>query len=215
MQTNHIRLTNPEAARVLSDTPVLYRFLEERNPSDVAKEMEMPANLVHHHVKRGAELGLLFETRRENGRVYYQLAAQEFTFSRTLLGPDEKITKLLSGLSDSFLEAYRTSEAETSDADDPDYHCIGFVDSELSRKEPSPITESSHPAHFQSRTIKLSAAGYQRFIRRVKAMIDELERESQSSAGVCTIALLGFKGELQAGNDSLENISSFVPLPPQ
>jgi DNA-binding transcriptional ArsR family regulator len=215
MQTNRMRLTNPEAARVLADTPVLYRFLEERNPSDVAKEMEMPANLVHHHVKRGAELGLLNETRRENGRVYYQLTAQEFTFSRLLLGPDEKITKLLSELSDSFLEAYRKSEAESSDANDPDYHVIGFVDSELSRKAPSQFSESSHPAHLQSRTIKLSAVGYQRFIQRVRDMIDELERESQPSAEVCTVALLGFKGELQAGNDGLESISSFVPLPPQ
>ena len=70
MQKDRIRLTNPEAARTLRDTPVLQQFINERNSSDIAKELKMPANLVHHHVKRGVELGLLTETRREGKRIY-------------------------------------------------------------------------------------------------------------------------------------------------
>ena len=218
MQTNRVRLTSPEAARALYETPVLHKFLAERNPSDVAREIGMPANLVHHHVKRGVELGLLLETRREAGRVYYQLAAREFTHARSLLGMNGKITRLLESLSGSFLEAYRKSEAETSNADDPDYDVIGFQESaslpiEAPPRTPEPV--AGHPAHFQSRTLQLSAASYQTLVQQISVTIAGLTPEETPGAANCTLTLIGFQGELRPGHDNSQSITSFVPLPTQ
>ena len=217
MQTDRIRLTNPEAARALRDTPVLHGFLSECNPSEVAKRIGMPANLVHHHVKRGLELGLVIETRREAGRVYYQLAARQFTYSRTLLGLEEKVTTLLESLSTSFLEAYRVSESQTSNADDPDYEVVGF---ELGVKPavappataPSPEHTDGYPAHFESRTLHLSPQSYQTVVRELSKIIAALEPETEASNEVCTVTLLGFKGERQLGHNNSHKITSFVPL---
>jgi DNA-binding transcriptional ArsR family regulator len=215
MQTDRIRLTNPDAARALRDTPVLHKFLREANPSDVAKACGMPANLVHHHVKRGLELGLMIETRRETGRVYYQLAAREFTYSRTLLGLEEKVTTLLESLSISFLEAYRVSEAETSNADDPDYERVGFSSGDIS---PAPTNADSkpneptagHPSHFESRTLRLTPKSYWTLMRELSKIVAMLEAENDANSEPITVTVLGFKGELRPGHDNSHTITSFV-----
>ena len=222
MQIAQIRLTNPEAARALRDTPVLHKFLSEASPSDVAKASSMPANLVHHHVKRGLELGLMIETRREAGRVYYQLAARQFTYSRTLLGLEEKVTTLLESLSTSFLEAYRVSESQTGNADDPDYEVIGF---ELGAKPavtlpiaPQPTAPQptmpleGYPAHFESRTLHLSPKSYQTLMRELSKIVAALEPEKQPGSESITVTVLGFKGELRFGHDNTHSITSFVQL---
>ena len=177
----------------------------------------MPANLVHHHVKRGLELGLMIETRREAGRVYYQLAARQFTYSRTLLGLEEKVTTLLETVSTSFLEAYRASEAETSNAHDPDYEVVSF---ELNK---TPITAppvaqhtatqlEGYPAHFESRTLYLTPKSYQTVVRELSRIIAALEPELGAGSDLCTVTLLGYKGERQLGHNNSHSITSFVPL---
>ena len=217
MQTDRIRLTNPEAARALRDTPVLHKFLLEASPSDVAKACAMPANLVHHHVKRGLELGLMIETRREAGRVYYQLAARQFTYSRTLLGLEEKVTTLLGTVSTAFLEAYRASEAETSNADDLDYEVVSFELGKTPAVVP-PVAKHStaqlegYPAHFESRTLYLSPKSYQTLVRELSKIIATLEPELGEGSDLCTVTLLGFKGQRQLGHNNSHSITSFVPL---
>jgi DNA-binding transcriptional ArsR family regulator len=208
-------LTNPEAARALRDTPVLHKFLLEANPSDVAKVCGMPANLVHHHVKRGLELGLMIETRREAGRVYYQLAAREFTYSRTLLGLEEKVTTLLSTLSTSFLEAYRASEAQTSNADNPDYEIVGFTSSDFTpaaaSADPKPQERTEgHPSHFESRTLRLTPKSYWTLMRELSKIVAMLEAENDLNSEPITVTVLGFKGELRPGHDNSHTITSFV-----
>ena len=215
MQTDRIRLTNPEAARALRDTPVLHKFLLEANPSDVAKACGMAANLVHHHVKRGLELGLMLETRREAGRVYYQLAAREFTYSRTLLGLEEKVTTLLENLSTSFLEAYRTSEAQTSNANDPDYEKVGFTSNDIppvaanTNAKPNEHIEG-HPSHFESRTVRLTPKSYWTLMRELSKIVAALEAENDVHSEPMTVTVLGFKGELRFGHDNSHTITSFV-----
>ena len=217
MQTDRIRLTNPEAARALRDTPVLHKFLLEASPSDVAKACAMPANLVHHHVKRGLELGLMIETRREAGRVYYQLAARQFTYSRTLLGLEEKVTSLLESLSTSFLEAYRVSESQTSNADDPDYEVVSIELAEIPAVALPSTPQSTgqaegYPAHFESRTLYLSPKSYQTLVRELSKIIAALEPELGEGSDLCTVTLLGFKGQRQLGHNNSHSITSFVPL---
>ena len=217
MQTDRIRLTNPEAARALRETPVLHGFLMERNPSEFAKACGMPANLVHHHVKRGLELGLMLETRREAGRVYYQLAAKQFTYSRTLLGLEEKVTTLLETVSTAFLEAYRASEAETSNADDPDYEVVEFELGKTPFCKPPTAQHSAaqlegYPAHLESRTLYLTPKSYQTVVRELSKIIAALEPELGADSDLCTVTLLGCKGERQLGHNNSHSITSFVPL---
>ena len=215
MQTDSIRLTNPEAARALRDTPVLHKFLLEASPSDVAKACGMPANLVHHHVKRGLELGLVIETRREAGRVYYQLAAREFTYSRTLLGLEEKVTTLLGNLSTSFLQAHRVSESQTSNADDADYEKVGFTSSDLPPAAASAEAKRNehiegHPSHFESRTLRLTPKSYWTLMRELSKIIAALEVDTDQHSEPITVAVLGFKGELRSGHENSHTITSFV-----
>ena len=213
MQKDRIRLTNPEAARTLRDTPVLQQFINERNSSDVAKELKMPANLVHHHVKRGVELGLLTETRREGKRIYYQLTAKEFTHSRNLLEYQEAIVGQLNALSNAFLPAYEISEAQCAEANDPDYHTIGFVEPATLPPKPKRLEENvvqTYPAHFQARTIYLTSAQYKRLLREMNQIINDMNPQLTGDVKPCTLTLIGFQGELQAGHDNAEEISSFL-----
>ena len=213
MQKDRIRLTNPEADRTLRDTPVLHQFINERNSSDVAKELNMPANLVHHHVKRGVELGLLFETKREGKRIYYQLTAKEFTHSRNLLEYQEAIVGQLNALSNAFLPAYEISEAQCAEANDPDYHTIGFVEPATLPPKPKRLEENvvqTYPAHFQARTIYLTSAQYKRLLREMNQIINDMNPQLTGDVKPCTLTLIGFQGELQTGHDNAEEISSFL-----
>ena len=211
MQKDRIRLTNPEAARTLRDTPVLHHFLYERNSSDVAKQLNMPANLVHHHVKRGVELGLLTETKREGKRIYYQLTAKEFTHSRNLLEYQEVMQLALNSLSSAFLPAYEASEAQCTVANDPDLHTIGFVEPSSLPPKPKrlePEVIQDYPAHFQARTVRLSPLQYKRLLREMHKIINDITLESGSDANPCTLTLIGYQGTLRAGHDNAEEIKS-------
>ena len=213
MQKDRIRLTNPEAARTLRYTPVLQEFVNERNSSDVAKELNMPANLVHHHVKRGVELGLLFETKREGKRIYYQLTAKEFTHSRNLLEYQERMTSALNLLSSAFLPAYEASESQCAEANDPDYHTIGFVEPATLPPKPKRPEENivqTYPAHFQARTAYLTSAQYKQLLREMNKIINDINPQRSNDAKPCTLTLIGFQGELRAGHDNAEDISSFL-----
>ncbi len=213
MQKDRIRLTNPEAARTLRDTPVLHQFLYERNSSDVAKQLGMPANLVHHHVKRGLELGLLFETKREGKRIYYQLVAKEFTHSKNLLEYQEAIAGALNLLSAAFLPAYEASEAQCAEANDPDYHTIGFVEPSSLPPKPKRLEKNAvqtYPAHFQARTVYLTSAQYKRLLREMNQIINDINPQLTGDVKPCTLTLIGFQGELRAGHDNAEDIKSFL-----
>ena len=213
MQKDRIRLTNPEAARTLLDSPVLGRFVDEQNSSDIAKELNMPANLVHHHVKRGVELGLLKETKREGKRIYYQLVAKEFTHSKNLLEYQEQMTSALRLLSGAFLPAYEASEAQCASANDPDFHTIGFVEPTSLPPKPKRLEENvvqTYPAHFQSRTVYLTSAQYKRLLSEMNQVITNIQLDKSSDAKPCTLTLIGFQGELRAGHDNSKQISSFL-----
>jgi DNA-binding transcriptional ArsR family regulator len=219
MQKDRIRLTNPEAVRTLRDTPVLRYFVHERNASDVATELEMPANLVHHHVKRALELGLMVETKREGKRIYYQLTAKEYRYGRDLLGMDERITSSVNAVSSSFLEAYTAFEAHSVEANDPDFHAFGFVEPE-SLPPPPPLPERPkdqdmppYPPHFQVLTVRLTPAQYLETMHTLTRMVKRAESQRTNDASPCTVALLGYGGTLRNGSDNGEDISSWIGEP--
>ncbi len=219
MQKEELIITNPEAARALRDTPMLAQFLEPKSPSEVAKKIGQPANLVHHHAKRGLELGLLLEDRREGGRVYYQLAARAFKYDRFLLTPDESEGSQMRDLMDAFLNAYTRSD-HIAGNQDPDYATHGFAHplDPPEKKRPrnydpgEPETPEVHPAHYSARTFKLGAARYRALVQEIARLIIEAQEDDASDAGLCTFALLAFDGETQESQGGSQTINSFVPV---
>jgi DNA-binding transcriptional ArsR family regulator len=211
MQKDQIRISNPEAAKTLRDSPVLHLFLEPATPSQVAKKLEMPANLVHHHIKRALELGLVFIAKQDGRKIFYQVAAKNFSFRRDLLTLEQTKGAELQQLSSAFLEAYLRCETDASNANDPDYHIVGFAEPNLPAKpksaEPRDLP-SEHPAHFQIKTVRLGVVQYQKLIQTLAQLLDE--SNADKSAQPCTIAVLGFAGEWRKGHDNTVSISSFA-----
>jgi DNA-binding transcriptional ArsR family regulator len=214
MQKDKIRISSPEAAKTLRDSPVLHLFLEPTTPSQIAKKAGMPANLVHHHVKRALELGILFEAKKEGRKVFYQLAARTFTHKRDLLTLEQTLGAALTQLSNAFLESYLRCDAESVNASDPDYHVYGFAP-EVSPQIPvKPVAAESReppqqqPAHYQVRTLRLGVKQYQTLIQTLVKLLEEAK--SDKEAEPCTIALLGFSGLWRKGHDDTMGLSSFA-----
>jgi DNA-binding transcriptional ArsR family regulator len=214
MQKDQIRISSPEAAKTLRDSPVLHLFLEPASPSEVAKTLGMPANLVHHHTKRALELGILFEAKKEGRKIFYQLAAKTFTHKRNLLTLEQTIGAALTQLSNAFLESYLRCDAESANASDPDYHVHGFSTEASKVPLVKPVAAEpresphQHPAHYQVRTLRLGAAQYKTLIQTLARLLEEAE--SDKNAKACTIALLGFTGLWRHGHDDTMGLSSFA-----
>ena len=65
---SELTVTGEAAARALTQSHrFLGHFLTPQSPSEVAAQLGMAANLVHHHARKLAGLGLLREERREGG----------------------------------------------------------------------------------------------------------------------------------------------------
>ncbi len=216
MQTDKIRITNPEAAQVLRNSSVLQYFLNAANPSDVAKKSGLAANLVHHHAKKALGLGLLLEHRREKNKVFYQLAARTFTYPRDLLPVEQQEVADMKLLSAAFLNAYERSDALLA-GQDPDYHVHGFADKLIPRPKIEPYvpnTLEKHPAHFHSRTLSLSQERYQQLVQKITQLLEQAQSEKSADSSRCTIAVLGFDGAWHEGHQDSDHINSFVPLRP-
>ena len=221
MQIKEITLTNSEAARVLRDSEILGEFLEPTSPSDVAKKKGMAANVVHHHAKRLLELGLLFEVRREDRRVFYQLTARQFRYDRNLLGESPENADL-NELSTAFTQAYQRSSSLEGCEPDYSFHFFGdrseFPNPHQAMLIRFPETAirnenlEAHPAHYGARTFQLSAKKYQELVKKITLLMVECEDEPNSSDGLCTFALLAFDGSTREGGTGSAALNSFVRI---
>ncbi|HEX7003341.1 MAG TPA: hypothetical protein VF168_04060 [Trueperaceae bacterium] len=216
MQSDELIVTEPEQARALQETGFLSRYLEPASPSDVARDLGMPANLAHHHAKRHAALGILGEVKREGGKVYYQLTARTFKHDRHLLpagDPDEHTSVMLALLEERFLSAYSYCDSLENGAD-PSWHVYAFDRDAL----PGAPAESGgngalapRPAHFQARTLRLSPHRYRDLVRRISALIAKAEADDAGQGGAATFAFLAMDGVLQDGSRDTHYLSTFVP----
>ncbi len=215
MQKETIHLTNPEAAQTLRSSAVLQFFLEPISPSDVAKRSGLAANLVHHHAKKALELGLLLESKRENGKVFYQLSAKQFTCARDLLPFEQKEPEDMRLISNAFLEAYQKSDALFR-GEDAYVLTHGFVTAE----DPQPDIKSEHtlslekyPAYFVARTFNLGQTRYQQLVNDISRLIEQAEAENSKDASSCSLVFMGFDGEWREGQSQSDSITlnGFVP----
>ena len=215
MQKDIITVTDVEAARALRGVGFLPQFLEPASPSDVAKQAKVAANLVHHHVKRCLELGLLFEAKREAGKVFYQTAARNFKVPRRLLENEDKIGMTIRKLSGAFMQAYEKSDRLTGNAES-DFDVYGFDKHEPPETQTEPVIGNGEvrPAHFQAITVRLSASIYQELVRKIAIMLNETKPEPKDGIA-CTIGLMAFEGlipdEFGQFETESRHLSSFMP----
>ena len=218
-QLESLRVTDEPAARALrQDTHLLGLFLSPASPSDVAARAGMPANLVHHHARRLAGLGLLFEQRREAGRVYYQLRARTFRVASDLLppqDPDGNGQRDMRDLTSSFLAAYERCWAFMRDGEED---VVGFGNAEHPTEPLDDVTDPipvPFPAHLDRLTLRLTPERYARLARDLSDVLTRAAAEGHSETGdSCTLAVLAFKDPARpAGTLSLSrNLNSFLGL---
>lgn len=208
-------LTTEAQAKAVQKVGFLGQFFEPTSPSDAAKRLEQPANLVHHHAQRHLGLGLLEEVGREDGKVLYRLSAQHFKVPRGLLppgNPENKVARELALIERHFLKAYERSDYLCND-DDPDYDHYGFSREVELGWQPEDYDESpeSRPAHYQARTVELTPQRYRELVQKISHLLIHAEKEQNKAAGLCTFVFLGMDGELQPGAGNSQGISSFIP----
>ncbi|MBZ9713378.1 winged helix-turn-helix domain-containing protein [Deinococcus multiflagellatus] len=214
-----LQITDPAAARALRQHHAfLGLFVQPQSPSEVAARAGMAANLVHHHARRLTDCGLLFEQRREGGRVYFQLAAREFRVPMTLLPPGDAQgngTADLQDLSDGFLRAYERSWALVHDGEEDVY---GFGDAHQPAPPMTPPDAPSpegHPAHLDRLTLHLSPQRYRQLARALSALLEEAQTEGHSAGGVpCTLAVLAFRAEDTPHRSLSRAVNSFLGADP-
>lgn len=217
-------MTDLAVARALRQNHAfLGHFLAPHSPSEVAPALGMAPNLVHHHARKLADLGLLFGARREGGKVYYQLAARAFRVPSDLLPPGDEQgngTADLRELSQGFLRAYERSWSHMHAGEED---IFGFGDAgHPARTAPTPSGPSAEPCptHLDALTLRLSPERYARLVRAVTALLDEAAAEGLREGGhPCTVALLAFRGvpgEGEAGDfqSVTRRTSSFLGVPP-
>ena len=217
MQQAELIVTTPQAAAVLRDTSVLPYFLSPSSPTDVAKACKMPANLVHHHVKRALEAGILFEVKRESRKVFYQLTARSFKVSRELMRSEDtelEDTKLISA---AFVKAYWRSDQIAGHLD-PEYVTFGFGDASSDPRDLQPTftgheSTESHPAHLHVRTLRLTPSSYKMLAGRISKLLLEAERDSKNESDACSFALLAWNGALRENQLDSQTVNSYLTLP--
>ena len=211
MQKEEMIITREDQARALQNVGFLGQFVAPTSPSEVAKKLEMPANLAHHHAKRYAGLELLQKVNREGGKVYYQLAAKVFKHSSDLLplgNPDEKTAATLTRLRDAFLTAFERSERKVGEFTS-DWAVYTFnADAAPPPPEGTPL--EARPPHFRLRTVPLSPERYRAFVKQVDALLRDAEAE-EAGAEPCTFAFVALPGALQRGTHDAQEVASFMP----
>jgi hypothetical protein len=214
MQKNTMTVTDIEAAKALRSMPFLGYFLEPASPSNVAKTAKVAANLVHHHAKRCLELGLLFEVKREDRKVFYQLAARVFEITDGLLEFEDFDAMYLRELTTAFTKAHARSERFKTGTSPAIFSFDPAFIPHNTTSMANPTSET-RPAHSQSMTIKLRPSSYRELVIKIATLLSEIKPEHTDDAVHCTIGLLAFEGALHetVATDDTESywMSSFFP----
>ena len=217
MQQAELTVTTSQAAAALRDISVLAYFLEPSSPTDVAKTCKMPANLVHHHVKRALEAGVLFEVKRGSRKVFYQLTARVFKVPRDLLNNGNAELEDMKLLSAKFAAAYLRSD-QIAEHLDPEHHVFGFGNAASDPKDMQPTftnheSTESHPAHLHIRTVCLTPSSYKALAGQISKLLISAERDSKSVGDLCSFAVLAWHGAMRESQSELQTINSYLTLP--
>ena len=213
MQVAELIITDPEAGQALAAVGFLGQFLHPASPSEVARALDMPANLAHHHARKYRRLGLLFEVGRAQGRVQYQLSARTFKVPEDQVAPGAH-ARMVQRSADGYLAAYERS-ADLSERPDPFWTICSFGDA-ATPTPPDPTrraTSEARPAYLRRRTLALSPGRYRQLLAQLDALIQaEADDRTAPGAAPCTLTLLAFEGVLDTGTSGSTTLSSFMDL---
>ncbi|WP_165795270.1 winged helix-turn-helix domain-containing protein [Deinococcus koreensis] len=215
------RIQDANLARLLQqERSFLAQFIDPRSPSEVAARVDMAPNLAHHHARKLADAGLLFEQRREGGRVYYQLCAQEFRVPSRLRPPGDlqgNGSADMRELGEGFMRAYERSWAAMHEGEEDVFGFGSAARPATTPCEPDALGLEAHPTHLDALSLRLSPERYQRLARALSALLAEAAAEGHSPQGhPCTLAVLTFQlpGEGATPGSSLSHtINSFLGAP--
>ena len=212
-------ISDVNAARALSQQHrFLSNFVEPRSPSEVARQLGMTANLAHHHARKLKQLGLLYEQRREAGRVYYQLSARQFRVGVALQppgDPDENAVRTLTELSAEFLKANARSWSYATGEHEGTLYGFEAKPTQVGQPTRSSGSEEAQPAHLDALTLRLTPHRYRALALALSRLLTEAAREGASASGeVCTLAVLGFRDSRNALRGNIGRATStFLPFP--
>lgn len=214
-QVPELVLTDPEAANALSQAAFLGHFREPASPSEVARQLDMPANLAHHHVQKFVRLGLLFEVGRDRGRVLYQLRALTFKVPAEVSGAarrlDTMFERSLRQLTEDLLEACERSSGLKANPG-PWTICHFGQEAEPMPSRPVPESPEARPAHFVGRTLRLTPERYRELVAHLDRLVCEQESQDEPGAARCTVGILAFEGDRGEGRTESLTATGFLKL---
>lgn len=214
IQTESIKITDLATARALRhNNDFLAHFIVPLSPSDVAPRLSRAANLAHHHARKLADVGLLFEQQRKGGEVLYQLAAREFRVPSELLPPEDEAgnsSANMRQLSAAFLRAYQRSWRNMQEGEEDVY---GFGNTEQPAhldQLPYPASDETYPTYSDTLTLRLTSQQFEKLARALSAVLDEAQAGGMQEEGTaCTLAVLAFQTEPSEPKQLSRNQDSF------
>lgn len=224
-QLPEVTILDSRAAKALMNTRFLSRFLDPASPTDVARQLGMPANLAHYHAKKYKSLGLLSEVARDNGMVFYQLSGRRFRIRYEEERKEEQsktpAVLLARRLFNAFAEEYRKSEVNTNHDDDLWTVCSfetgdsgGLGEAASGSNIDNAFSISADlPTFLIQRTMKMSPDSYKKLLLYIEKVIqDQKACEVDSRSATCTIAAIGFRGRSydNQGDNSMARSSFFA-----
>lgn len=215
--SDSLTVTDLAAARALrQQAGFLGLFADPRSPTQAARAAGIAPNLAHHHARQLTSCGLLFEQRREGGRVYFQLTAREFRVPSDLLPPGEdggNGSETVNSLSVGFLRAYERSWAAMH-AGEEDVFTFGTPErpAPLALTSPAQESDEPYPTHADVLTLRLSPGRYRQLAADLSRLLTEAAAEGVREQGqVCTLAVLAFAEPGEAGVRGItRNTDSFL-----
>jgi DNA-binding transcriptional ArsR family regulator len=176
-----------ELLRDFTNFPVLQIFTEPSNPSEVAKNLKMPANSMHYRVNKLYEAGLLKLTEQKGRRRFYQSVAVNFRVRRELLqsAADSSIVTV-SALA-KVMQGYDKALSEYADkhvGDDNPYIHFG-IENDGYR------TISAYEPVMSLYEMPLSKADYEKLTRTLIEMVSSY-KNGKPEEKHCTVAVVAF-----------------------
>ncbi|MCA9837919.1 MAG: helix-turn-helix transcriptional regulator [Trueperaceae bacterium] len=171
----------------------LSHFRQAQTASEVAKALRLPANTVHYHVNRLAEVGLL-EVASEQGRSKtYQAVATQFRMTKEQQASychqmSQSISTQLRKLERRFAEAAETSYLNDSscreDPEDSNYVLL-TLESSFQAQKYEPVLNLLE--------VTMSQERYLTFTQKFADLMNEL-KDRVEPGETCTFALIAFPG---------------------
>ncbi len=172
----------------------LYLFKEPLTPSEVARRLRVPANVMHYRVKRLFDVGLLEVVDESSRSRTYKTVAERF-----LLSPELQATvgEAVPAMLDGMLSKLHRNFMRRLEAEAEDFEAL-FEDGPIEfGLEESFTLGSSKPPEYGTwvsiSTPTLSAEQFQKIYQAVNIIISEVEPEEGEKR--CTLAFLAYQGE--------------------